>query len=70
MQLVKNWKDGWRWFSNVAFTAIAVVNSAPLPPELIDAMPDNIRVHVTVALAVVGVVGRFIDQSKAAGQAQ
>lgn len=68
MQLVQNWKDGWRWLSNLAFTAIAAVNAVPLSPEVIHALPAEYQAKATITLALLGIAGRMIDQSKA-GQA-
>lgn len=61
---VHNWRDGWRWFSNLALTAIVAVNAVPIPPEVINALPPHTQASVTIGLAVVGVLGRFINQAR------
>lgn len=62
MKLVPNWRQGWRWFSNMALTAIIAVNTTPIPPELIGALPPDVQHKATIGLAVLGLIGRFIKQ--------
>lgn len=62
MKLVENWQQGWRWFSNMALTAIVAINTAPIPPELIQVLPPDTQQKVTIGLAVFGLIGRFIKQ--------
>jgi hypothetical protein len=62
--LVDNWQHGWKWFSNLALTAIVAVNAVPIPPEVINALPAHTQSTVTIGLAVVGVLGRFINQAR------
>lgn len=64
--LVANWKDGWKWFSNLALTAIVAINTAPIPLEVLEVLPPEAKQHVTIGLAVIGILGRFINQSKSA----
>jgi hypothetical protein len=62
--LVTNWRQGWRWFSNLALGSIVAINSVPMPPELLHALPPDTQSKVTIGLAVLGIVGRLINQSK------
>lgn len=62
--LVENWRSGWKWISNIALTAIVAVNAAPIPLEVINALPSDAQTKVTIALGVIGVLGRFINQSR------
>lgn len=62
MRLVENWQQGWRWFSNIAMTAIVAINTAPIPPELVAVLPPDTQQKVTISLAVLGLIGRFIKQ--------
>ncbi|MER8255749.1 hypothetical protein ABS250_15285 [Acinetobacter nosocomialis] len=64
--LVHNWRTGWKWFSNVAFAGIVAIQTFydTLPPELIEALPTDARSKITITLAVLGVIGRFINQTK------
>ncbi|MEI1709135.1 hypothetical protein V8Q18_06255 [Acinetobacter baumannii] len=63
---VHNWQTGWKWFSNVAFAGIVAVQAfyETLPPELINALPPDTQSKITLSLAVLGLLGRFINQSK------
>lgn len=62
---VANWRNGWKWFSNLALTAIVAINTVPVSPEMLDALPPDIRQQVTIGLGVIGILARFINQSKA-----
>lgn len=64
--LVHNWRTGWKWFSNVAFAGIVAVQAFydTLPPELIATLPADTQSKITLILAVLGLAGRFINQSK------
>lgn len=62
--VVPGWQHGWRWFSNIALTAIVAINTAPIPPEVIQALPPHTQQQVTIGLAVIGILGRFINQSR------
>ncbi|HEM7784622.1 hypothetical protein [Acinetobacter baumannii] len=64
--LVHNWRTGWKWFSNVALAGIVAVQTFydTLPPELIATLPADAQSKITLVLAVLGLVGRFINQSK------
>lgn len=62
MKLVDNWQHGWKWFSNMALTAIVAINTAPIAPEIIQILPPDTQQKVTISLAVFGLIGRFIKQ--------
>ena len=62
--VVPNWQHGWRWFSNIALATIVAINTAPIPPEIIQALPPHAQQQVTIGLAIVGILGRFINQSR------
>lgn len=63
---VGNKGTSWKWFSNIAFALIVAVQAFydALPPELITSLPDGTQSKITVALAILGFVGRYINQSK------
>lgn len=65
LPVVKDWRQGWRWFSNLALTAIIAVNTTPIPPEIIGALPPDTQHKATIGLAVLGLIGRFIKQGNA-----
>ena len=62
--VVPDWRGGWKWFSNLALAAIVAINTAPIPPEVLDGLSPDARQQVTIGLAVVGILGRFINQSR------
>lgn len=63
---VGNKGTSWKWFSNIAFALIVAVQAFydALPPELITSLPDGTQSKITVVLAIFGVIGRYINQSK------
>lgn len=64
--LVANKSKSWVWFSNIAFALIVAVQAFfdTLPPELISTLPSDAQSKITMALAILGVIGRFINQSR------
>jgi hypothetical protein len=68
MRLTEDWKDAWKWFSvqlpvvNTAFLATWAV----LPAKFQDILPIGVVIGIAVALLIAGVVGRVINQTKAA----
>lgn len=66
--LVANKAKSWAWFSNIAFALIVAVQAFydALPPELIAALPNDAQSKITMILAILGVIGRFINQSRQA----
>lgn len=62
---VANKNKSWGWFSNIAFALIVAVQAffATIPPELIATLPTDAQSKITMALAILGVIGRFINQS-------
>lgn len=64
IELVKNWKEGWKWLSNWAFVLVVFLATTPLPPELLILVPEENQRHVIAIVAVAGLILRFINQSK------
>lgn len=66
MKLVDNWKDAWKWFSVQALAVIVALPFvwASLPADIKGFLPDGAEPWVLVVIAVAGVLGRVIDQSK------
>ncbi len=62
--LVANWHTAWKWISTWAFGLIAYVSVAGIPPEVLALVPEASQSKVTAALALLGFVGRFINQSR------
>ena len=68
MKLVENWKEGYRWISNQCMAlSVAILSSwEMIPAEWKSALPmDDVRPYV-ISLLMLGIVGRFLDQSKKA----
>ena len=69
MRLVENWKQAWKWFSMWAFVVIGTIPVVwmNLPADVKALMPDSwnkwVFVSITAA-AVLGGVGRVVDQTK------
>ena len=64
MKLVPNARRAWRWFSIQAMAGSAALQGAwlALPPEMKAAVPDRVVMAATIALLVLGVIGRLVDQ--------
>lgn len=64
MRLVKDWKRAHRWYSTQmqALAASLLAAWALVPSNLLDAVPDNVKKWVVVAIIVTGVIGRLVDQ--------
>ena len=61
---VNNWHTAWKWLSTWAFAAIGYVSLYGIPPEVLALVPEASQSKVTAALALLGFMGRFINQSK------
>ena len=61
---VNNWQTGCKWLSTWAFAAIGYVSLYGIPPEVLALVPEASQSKVTAALALLGFMGRFINQSK------
>lgn len=62
--IVQNWHKGWLWLSNWIFILIAWVAYNGIPPELLTLIPEANRENVIPILSALGVICRFIDQSR------
>jgi membrane protease YdiL (CAAX protease family) len=64
MKLVQDAKDWWKWYSTwaMAFAASLPFAWAALPPDLKAAIPDNWMPYFTLAILLVGMAGRVVDQ--------
>ncbi|WPO67577.1 hypothetical protein SDC64_01110 [Acinetobacter haemolyticus] len=62
--LVKNPHTFWKWLSTWAFAAIGYVSLVGLPPEIIALVPEASQGKVTAVLALLGFLGRFVNQSR------
>jgi len=62
--LVDNWRKAWRWFSVQAMVLAAAIQGAwlAMPPDLRAGVPENLVMYGTIAVVVLGIVGRLIPQ--------
>jgi len=68
MSLIPNWREAWKWFSVQALAAIVAIPFvwASLPSDLKAYVPDGAEPWVLMAIAMAGIIGRIVDQNKAA----
>lgn len=66
MKLVEDWKCAWRWISVQAMVLAGALQGAWLfiPDDMKSSIPHGIVQGVTIALLVLGVAGRLVDQPK------
>lgn len=66
IKLIDEWRKAWKWFSVQAMgLAIAIQGAwAAVPDSLQSAVPHSIVTGVTMALLVLGIAGRLVDQAK------
>jgi hypothetical protein len=67
MKLVENWRDCWKWFSVRALAAIGLLPAVwmMLPEDLRAYVPATWLPWIAAAVALGGLVGRMVDQTKA-----
>lgn len=66
MNLIPNWRRAWRMFSvqDQAAAIAAIAGWQALPDDLRAMVPQSVAVGMAIALLVLGIVGRLIDQPK------
>jgi Na+-transporting NADH:ubiquinone oxidoreductase subunit NqrB len=66
MKLVTDWRQCWRWLSVHAMAGAIAVQAAwqVLDADLRASLPADWVRALTVALLVLGILGRVIDQDK------
>ena len=71
MKLIDNARNAWRMFSVQAMTVAGAIQGAwlAIPASLQDQIPGDIVKGVTIALLVLGVLGRLVKQDKVSGDA-
>ena len=64
MKLVYNWRNSWRWYSQLAATGAVAIQGAwvMLPPDLAAQAPQWAVHAATVGILVLGILGRLVDQ--------
>lgn len=66
MKLVPNVKEAYKWFSVQIMAVIAFLPVAyyMLPEETLALIPDTWKPWVVTVVAIAGIIGRVVDQSK------
>lgn len=66
MKLIDNWRKAWRMASVQCMTAAAAVQGAwtSIPDDMRTAVPAGLVHWLTLALLVLGIAGRLIQQDK------
>jgi hypothetical protein len=64
MKLVTNANRAWRWFSVQAMTAAIALQAGwqAMPPDLAERIPGEWVTGLSIAVLVLGIVGRLVDQ--------
>jgi hypothetical protein len=64
MRLVTNANRAWRWFSVQAMTAAIALQAGwqAMPPDLAERIPAEWVTGLSIAVLVLGIVGRLVDQ--------
>jgi hypothetical protein len=64
MKLVKNASGAWRWFSVQAMVASLAIQSGwqAMPPDLAERIPGEWITGLSIAVLVLGIIGRLVDQ--------
>jgi hypothetical protein len=64
MKLVTNASRAWRWFSVQAMTVAIALQAGwqAIPPDLAERIPGEWVTGLSIAVLVLGIVGRLVDQ--------
>lgn len=64
MRLIDNWRQAWRMFSVQAMALAGAIQTAwiLMPPEQRASLPEHVAPWVSLALLVLGIIGRFVKQ--------
>ena len=65
IKIVENWRDARKWISMhaMAYGAAVQVAWVAIPEDMRASVPPGIVAGITIALLVLGAVGRIIDQT-------
>lgn len=69
MNLIPNWRRAWRYYSQQAMAAAVAIQAtwAALPADLRDTIPAWLVTGLTIAILVLGIIGRLVDQGDSGG---
>ena len=63
---VEDWRKSWKWFSVQSMTLAAAIQGAwmAMPEDMKSSVPQSWVSYVTIALMVLGVIGRLVQQDE------
>jgi hypothetical protein len=66
MKPVSNWRNAWKWFSVQAMTLAGALQAGwlALPTSMQARVPAEWVDALTIAILVLGVIGRLVDQGE------
>jgi len=64
MKLISDWRQAWRWFSMQSMALAAAIQAVwlQLPPDMKSSIDPAWVSAATVAVLVLGGIGRVVDQ--------
>ena len=65
MRLLSNWRESWKWISTQSLIAIGGINAVALAAAPFTPYGMKVAAGASLAAAVIGAVGRVIDQGPA-----
>ena len=69
LTLVEDWRKAWRWFSVNAMVLAAAIQGTwlQIPDDMKASIPPALVSYSTIALLVLGVLGRLLKQGNEGG---
>jgi hypothetical protein len=63
-KLVPDWRQSWKWFSTQAMALAVAIQGAWMfiPEDMKESLPKDLVGYATMALLVLGVAGRLVNQ--------
>lgn len=65
MKLIYNWKDSWKWISQQMLLGIGALNGVAVAAVPFTPHAMKVVAGTSLAAAIIGAVGRVIDQGPA-----
>ena len=67
MKLVPNAGQAYKWLSVQAMAAVVAIEAAwlALPPDMKARIPETVADYLSIAVLVLGILGRVVDQGTA-----
>lgn len=69
-RLIEDWKQAWKWVSVNCMAAALAVQGAWLfiPDDMRSSLPPDLVKKITIALLIVGIIGRLFKQKDTCDQ--